>query len=106
MISDMDVSIAFYEQLGFTLKQRWDNHYAMIIATGITIGLHPKDASGPVTNSGTVSIGLMIERADEAKALLDSHGIKYKAEDGGSGNYLHFKDPDGTVLYYVEPKWR
>lgn len=104
MVKDMDKSIAFYESIGLILKQRWENYYAMVITEGITIGLHPaKDAE---LNSGSVSIGFMIDDLEEAKALLNKNYIIYQAEDDGkSGNFLHFKDIDGTVLYFVKPKW-
>ena len=104
MVKDMDIAIDFYQQIGLTLKQRWENHYAMMITTGLTIGIHP--AHGEETSSGSVSIGFMIESIVEAKALLDSNKIAYKAEDDGkSGLYAHFTDPDGTILYFVQPKW-
>lgn len=104
MVKDMDKAISFYEQIGFILKQRWDNHYAMMSAEGITIGIHPTHSAD--TSSGTVSIGLMINDINEAKALLDTNGIAYKEEnDGKSGLYLHFRDPDNTVVYYVKPMW-
>ena len=38
MVKDMDRSISFYQSLGMTLKNRWDNHYAQLTAPGITIG--------------------------------------------------------------------
>lgn len=104
MVKDMDKAIQFYEQIGLTLKQRWDNHYAMICAEGITIGIHP--ASTSETSSGTVSIGFMTDNIGEAKALLDANHIAYKEEnDGKSGLYLHFRDPDNTIIYYVQPMW-
>lgn len=104
MVKDMDVSINFYQQIGLTLKQRWDNHYAMMITTGLNIGLHPSQSESP--SSGTVSIGFFIENFNEAKSLLEKNNISFKAEDDGkSGNYLHFTDPDGTMLYFVQPKW-
>ena len=105
MVKDMDTSISFYESIGLTLQNRWENHYAMIGTTGITIGIHP---AGDKTNlnSGSVSIGFMLEKIEDAKNLLDKNNIAYKNEDDGkSGIYVHFKDPDGTVLYFVEPKW-
>ena len=84
MVKDMDKAINFYQQIGLTLKQRWDNHYAMMSAEGITIGIHP--ASTGETNSGTVSIGFMINSIDEAKTLLDTNKVAYKEEnDGKSG---------------------
>jgi catechol 2,3-dioxygenase-like lactoylglutathione lyase family enzyme len=104
MVKDMDKAISFYEGIGLTLKQRWNNHYAMMTAPGITIGLHPSEKTD--TDSGTVSIGFMIDTIDEAKKLLDTNKIGYTLEeDGKSGIYLHFKDPFGTVLYFVKPQW-
>ncbi len=104
MVKDMDSAVNFYQAIGLTLKNRWDNHYAMVVATGITIGLHP--ASGTGLNSGTVSIGFMVDNIDEAKSLLEQNKITYTAEDGKSGIYTHFKDPDGTLLYFTQPKWK
>lgn len=104
MVKDMDAAIRFYEQIGLTIKQRWENHYAMLTATGITIGLHPSDEAK--NTSGTVSIGFMIENIDEARSLLEHNQIKYKEEEGKSGHYLHFTDPDNTILYFVLPAWR
>ena len=105
MTRDMDGAIAFYEQIGFALMQRWDNHYAMLTAGSLTIGLHPMGDSTEPTSSGSLSIGLMVNDIKEAKTLLDGLSIAYKAEDGKSGNYVHFKDQDGTVLYFVQPGW-
>lgn len=60
MVKDIDKAISFYEKVGLTLKQRWDNHYAMLVTEGITIGLHPADSQS--NNSGTISIGFMIDK--------------------------------------------
>lgn len=104
MVKDMDKSISFYESIGLTLKQRWDNHYAMVCAEGITIGIHP--ASTETTGSGTLSIGFMVPEIGGAKAILDANNVSYKEEnDGKSGIYLHFTDPDNTLLYFVQPMW-
>jgi catechol 2,3-dioxygenase-like lactoylglutathione lyase family enzyme len=104
MVNDMDKAIQFYEGIGLTVKQRWDNNYAMLTTTGITIGLHPSDDM--TTNSGTVSIGFMVGTPEEAKDILDKNKIAYtESDDGKSGIYFHFKDPYGTVLYFVKPKW-
>ena len=103
MVGDMDRSIQFYEQIGLTLKNRWDNHYAMIGTTGLTIGIHPGGEGSQ--GSGNTSIGFMVDKIEDARSLLEENKIQYKHEDGKSGNYLKFTDPDGTQLYFVQPKW-
>ena len=105
MVKSMDKSIAFYESIGLKLKNRWGDNYAMIEGPGITLGIHPgaEENSG----SGDLSIGFMVPSFGEAKDLLKKNNIKItqEAPDGKSGKYLHFKDPDGTLLYFVEPGW-
>ena len=104
MVKSMDKSIAFYEKIGLKLKQRWGDNYAMISTKGITIGIHP--GGNKKSSSGSVSIGFMIKDIKKAEALLKKNKIKHKpTEDGKSGIYVHFADPDGTLLYFVEPKW-
>lgn len=104
MVKDMDRSINFYQSIGLALKQRWDNHYAMMGTEGITLGIHPR--STEETSSGTLSIGFMIQKCEEAREVLKAANISYEeVDDGNSGLYLHFKDPDGTVVYFVEPRW-
>ena len=104
MVKDMDASIKFYESIGLTLKQRWGDNYAMVETAGLTIGIHP--GADEHSNSGTVSIGFMIDDVNEAKALIEKNGISAKFEDDKSGTYLHFKDPDGSILYFVQPEWK
>jgi catechol 2,3-dioxygenase-like lactoylglutathione lyase family enzyme len=104
MVRDLDASIAFYTAIGLTLKQRWENHYAMVETTGVTIGLHPSDGSAAPTKQ--VSIGFMIDDINEAKALLTALGTVYALEDGKSGLYVHFTDPDGMALYFTQPLWK
>jgi catechol 2,3-dioxygenase-like lactoylglutathione lyase family enzyme len=104
MVTDMNKSIDFYKSIGFELKNRWEDHYAMLTATGITIGLHPGREKDSEPNEN-ISIGLMVDKASEARELLEKNKIAFKLEDGKSGIYLHFKDPDGTIIYFTEPKW-
>ncbi len=103
MVKSMDSSIAFYESIGLKLKNRWGDHYAMVETSGLTIGIHP--GGNENSGSGSVSIGFMITDINEAKALLENNKIAAKYDDGKSGIYLHFKDPDGTILYFVQSKW-
>jgi len=102
MVSNMDRAISFYQSLGLKLKDRWGDHYAMVTAPGVTIGIHPSKDKG---SSGTVSIGFMINDLAEARTLLQSQKIQFKEVNDKSGVYLHFSDHDGTTLYYVKPQW-
>ncbi|MGP8217056.1 MAG: VOC family protein [Bacteroidia bacterium] len=104
MVTNLEKAIKFYESIGLKLKQRWENHYAMMETTGLTIGLHPTDK--PVKPSTQTSIGFMVNDINDARKILSKQAIKHTDEDGKSGIYLHFTDPDGTALYFTQPKWR
>jgi catechol 2,3-dioxygenase-like lactoylglutathione lyase family enzyme len=104
MIADMDTSVNFYQQLGFTLKNRWENHYAQISTGDMIIGLHPADRR--VIATPQVSIGFVIDDIKEAKQLLEKNDISYEFYDDEAGSYTNFNDPDGTQLYFTQPKWR
>jgi predicted lactoylglutathione lyase len=100
MVADMDNSIRFYLSIGFQLKQRWENIYAMMTAPGIQIGLHP--GAEDLQAISKLSIGFKVEDPVEAIATLDREEIAWRAgEDGKSGIFCHFQDPDGTELYFM-----
>jgi predicted enzyme related to lactoylglutathione lyase len=103
MVKDMELAIKFYESIGLILKNRWEDHYAMVETAGLTIGLHPTEEAK--TGSMNVSIGFMIDKLSEGLELLEKNKIVFTSASGKSGKYLHFHDPDGTVLYFVEPGW-
>jgi catechol 2,3-dioxygenase-like lactoylglutathione lyase family enzyme len=105
MVKDMDKSISFYESIGFSVKQRWQNYYAMLQAPGIVIGLHPLNEMGAVAGSGNVSLGFTSASFEETKAGLNKAGIKSEERTEEAGDFLHFKDPDGTELYFINPKY-
>lgn len=104
MVKDMDKAIDFYQSIGLELKQRWDNHYAMLTAQDIVIGLHP--GGDEKSSSGTLSIGFMIDDIEAAKSLLERENIAFTSagDDKSSGIYANFKDLDGTHLYFVKPQ--
>ena len=104
LVNNMDTSCAFYKMLGLKLKKRWDNFYAMYTAPGIVIGLHP--ANGKTKGSGDASIGFFIKDIDAAEKRLTKNKVKFKSDNGDSGRYIHFKDPDGNILYFTEPSWK
>ncbi|MBI9036425.1 MAG: VOC family protein [Bacteroidales bacterium] len=104
-VKDMNESIAFYESIGLTLENRWANHYAQMVAPGITIGLHPGSEHDAEAGSGNVSIGFTTDDFEEAKLLLNRLSIKTTIRQEEGGTFIHFNDPNGTALYLIQTKW-
>ena len=105
MVKDLDKAIAFYQSIGLSLKNRWGEHYAMVEAPGVVLGLHPTREDAPPNSSGSISIGFMTRDFDEARDLLTSRSIPFKEDGGKSGQFLYFTDDDGTVLYFMKPMY-
>jgi catechol 2,3-dioxygenase-like lactoylglutathione lyase family enzyme len=102
MVKDMDRSISFYQSIGFTLKNRWGEHYAQLEAPGIVIGLHP---GGEQKGSAELSIGFTADDLAEVKEQLQALSIDVTERNEEGGQFLHFADPDGISLYFIKPKW-
>lgn len=105
MVKDLDKTIVFYQAFGFSLDQRWSDHFAQVSAPGIRIGLHPGKEKAQGKANGNLSIGFTTESMEEAGRILDSLGIGYETREEEGGNFIHFSDPDGTALYFIKPKW-
>jgi len=103
MVKDIDKSVSFYQSIGFAVKNRWGNHYAQLTAPGITIGIHPTNEIA--TGSGNISIGFTTDNFEETKDHLSNLAIYTQAREEEGGKFIHFSDPDGTMLYFIKPKW-
>ncbi len=104
-VKDLDKSISFYESIGLTTKNRWGNHYAQLTAPGIAIGLHPTSNTNLKDNSGNISIGFTTDNFEDVKSLLHKLSIKTTDRQEEGGQFIHFNDPDGTALYFINPNW-
>lgn len=103
-VKDMAKSISFYESIGFAVKTRWGDHYAQLAAPGVVIGLHPTTDDNLAGNSGNVSIGFTADDFGAVKSMLQKLDIKATERQEAGGQFLHFSDPDGTSLYFIDPK--
>ena len=104
-VRDLDKSVAFYQSIGLGLKNRWGDHYAQLTAPGIVIGLHPTNDNYSADGSGNVSIGFTTENFEETKSYLQELSIEITERREEGGLFIHFKDPDGTAIYFIKPKW-
>lgn len=104
-VKDLDNSISFYESIGLTIKNRWGNYYAQLVAPDIVIGLHPTSDANLKGNSGNTSIGFTIDDFDSAKSLLEKLAISTTNAKEEGGEFILFNDPDGTSLYFIKPRW-
>ena len=104
-VRDLEKSVAFYESIGFTVRNRWGDYYAQMTAPGMTIGLHPSDESNPKAGSGNVSLGFTTDHFEETMTALGERNIATEERNEEGGQFIHFRDPDGTSLYFIKPKW-
>ncbi len=109
-VSDMDAAVRFYsETLGLKLAYRFGDHWAAVeVGRGLTIGLHPASAQSPAGRQGSMAIGLELSGSirDAVKAL-EAKGVHFDGpvNEGKSGSFVGFADPDGNQLYLAQLNW-
>jgi catechol 2,3-dioxygenase-like lactoylglutathione lyase family enzyme len=109
-VSNMDNAVRFYsEVLGLRLAYRFGDHWASVeLGKGLTIGLHPASAEMPAGRPGSMAIGLELSGSiHEAVAALEAKGVKFDGpvNEGKSGSFAGFHDPDGNQLYLAQLNW-
>lgn len=104
MVSDMDIAVKFYtETLGFTLKNRYGDHWADIDGPGIAIGLHPTDKD--IKKGDNLQIGLKVPDLDKAISELEQKGVRFKIHQDDQVRLAFFTDPDNNMLYLAQTQW-
>jgi catechol 2,3-dioxygenase-like lactoylglutathione lyase family enzyme len=109
-VTNMDRAVRFYtETLGLKLAYRFGDHWASVeLGKGLTIGLHPAKEVTPSPEK-SMSIGLELSGSiEEAMKTLEAKGVKFHGvvNEGKSGKFAAFADPDGNSLYLAELNWK
>jgi len=110
-VANMDRAVRFYtEVLGLRLAYRFGDHWASVeLGKGLTIGLHPASAESPAGRRGSMAIGLELSGVSihEAMRRLEQNGVRFEGtvNEGKSGSFVGFRDPDGNQLYLAELNW-
>jgi catechol 2,3-dioxygenase-like lactoylglutathione lyase family enzyme len=110
-VSSMDRAVRFYtETLGLRLAYRFGDHWASVeVGKGLTIGLHPASAEMPAGRQGSMAIGLELggPTIEEAMSRLEQKGVRFQGpvNEGKSGKFVSFHDPDGNLIYLAELNW-
>ncbi len=104
-VSNLDHSIAFYTQIGFALKQKWGEHYAVLACAGLELGLHPTSPKNLKQHSGNLSIGLRSLDIDETAKELQNLALPFTQRNEEGGRFIHFSDPDGNSLYFIQSSY-
>ena len=102
MVNNMDRALQFYtEVLGFSLKERFQNEWAEVEASGMTLCFHPQRGT---KSHGSVSLGFQVKNIKELVAQLEKKGVLVTLKDEGYLLLATFSDTEGTPLYFAEMK--
>jgi catechol 2,3-dioxygenase-like lactoylglutathione lyase family enzyme len=110
-VSNMDRAVQFYtEVLGLRLAYRFGDHWASVeLGKGLTIGLHPSSDEMPAGRRGSMAIGLELGGVSihDAVRQLGAKGVTFEGtvNEGKSGSFVGFSDPDGNRLYLAQLNW-
>ncbi len=111
-VTNMERAVEFYTKtLGLKLAYRFGDHFASVeLEKGLTIGLHPAASVTPrAERKGGPAIGLELSgKIEDAMRILGERGVKFDgvADEGKSGKFAHFEDPDGNALYLAQLDWK
>lgn len=113
-VGDVDVSLAFYELLGFSLVERWGPPFAIVEKDGLQLWL-----SGPGTSAakpmpdgrvpvpgGWNRIVISTNSFETTFDNLKGHGAVFRNEPlkGPGGTQVLLDDPDGNPIELFEPR--
>ena len=115
-VKDVDRSIAFYTQLGFTLERQQPPAFASVSLGKTTLLLSGPGASGSRPMSGGQRqepggwnrVVLKVADLPACIAALKVDGVRFRneMESGPGGRQIQIEDPDGNPIELFEPAAR
>jgi len=100
-VRDLDVALAYYQRLGFTVRPYSGGGYGFAVRDGVELHLGVVPASDRRINSAY----LFVEDADELAAQWRAAGVEVHApQDTEWGMHEGaIEDPDGNVIRFGSP---
>lgn len=101
-VSDVDASLAFYEEFGLTAGSRFGDWQELEIGGTCRFAIHggrPETVGAP-----NAQVSLEVDSLDEAMASLSASGHEpiEGITDTGYTRFTSYADPDGNVLQVIE----
>ena len=114
LVDDVDISLPFYEALGFKLAERWGPPFAIVKRKSLSIWLSGpgtsarkklKDGCVPVPG-GWNRLVVEVKELDATLARLAGHGVKLRSDPikGPGGKQVLVEDPSGNPIELFEPR--
>jgi catechol 2,3-dioxygenase-like lactoylglutathione lyase family enzyme len=102
-VSDVDRSVTWYgDVLELTLRSQ-SGHFAVFELGNTTLALHSDDKPSGLEKSPSSMPVLLVEKFDEAKAMLEERGCKFVYENHlAHAHFGTFLDPDQNPIQIVE----
>jgi glyoxylase I family protein len=116
LVKDVDRSMAFYTQLGFTVRHQQPPAFASVSFGSTTLLLSGPGASGsrPMSNGqrqepgGWNRVVLKVVDLPACIGSLKDAGVRFRneMETGPGGRQIQIEDPDGNPIELFEPAAR
>jgi catechol 2,3-dioxygenase-like lactoylglutathione lyase family enzyme len=114
LVKDVDVSLPFYEALGFELVERWGPPFAMLKRQDLILWLSGpgSSASRPLPGGATPVPGgwnrivIEVEDLDTLLESLQKQGYNFRSEpiSGPGGTQVLVDDPSGNPIELFQAK--
>jgi len=114
LVDDVDVSLPFYEALGFSLTERWGPPFAMLAHGDLELWLSGPgtSASKPMADGTSPAPGgwnrlvLEVENLHGAMDAVRAAGARFRSEpiQGPGGEQVLVEDPSGNPIELFQPR--